>query len=83
VEFNLSLTGLSHVPVGQRADFLHLSRWFMFCYGPWFALGAIAWTRLAWRYTTRPRRVDQPADQGGQADGMRAIARSGGMAQSR
>ena len=53
-------------------------------YGPWFALGAIAWTRLAWRYTTSPRRVDSPADQGGQADRMRAIApRSGGMAQSR
>ena len=84
VEFNLSLTGLWHVPVGQRADFLHLSRWFMFCYGPWFALGAIAWTRLAWRYTTRPRRVDPPADQGGQADRMRAIApRSSEMTQGR
>jgi Protein of unknown function (DUF3995) len=84
VEFNLSLTGLLHVPAGQHADFLHLSRWFMFCYGPWFALGAIAWTRLAWRYTTSPRRVDQPADQGRQADTMRAIApRSGGMAESR
>jgi hypothetical protein len=74
MEFNLSLTGLLHIPAGEHADFLHLSRWFMFCYGPWFALGAIAWTRLAWRYTTRPRRVDQPEDQGGQADTMRAIA---------
>jgi hypothetical protein len=51
VEFNLVLTGLEHIPADQHANFLHLSRWFMLCYGPWFALGAIAWTRLAWRYT--------------------------------
>jgi hypothetical protein len=80
VEFNLSLTGLLHVPAGQRADFLHLSRWFLFCYGPWFALGAIAWTRLAWRYTASPRHVDSRQTRAGR---MRAIApRSGGMAQS-
>lgn len=61
VEFNLVLTGLEHIPADQHADFLHLSRWFMFCYGPWFALGAIVWTRLAWRYT-RVHRV-LPATQ--------------------
>lgn len=54
VEFNLALTELRHVPASDRTNFLHLSRWFMFGYLPWFVLGAIAWTRLAWRYT-RPQ----------------------------
>jgi hypothetical protein len=60
VEFNLMLTGIEHVPAGQRANFLHLSRWFMFCYGPWFALGAIVWTRLARQYTTGGARPSPP-----------------------
>lgn len=50
VVFTLALTGVQHVPAAQQADFVHLSRWFMFLYLPWFTLGAIAWTRLAWRY---------------------------------
>jgi hypothetical protein len=54
VEFNLVLTGLEHIPADEHANFLHLSRWFLFCYGPWFAVGAIAWTRLAWHYTRVP-----------------------------
>lgn len=51
VEFSLSLTGLQQIPAEQRGNFLHLARWFMFGYGPWFALGAVVWTRLAWRYS--------------------------------
>ena len=64
VEFNLVLTGLEHIPADQHTNFLHLSRWFMFCYGPWFAVGAIAWTRLAWLYTRGPAALPapQPAD---------------------
>lgn len=49
VEFSLALTGVRQVPPEQLENFLHLSRWYMFGYGPWFALGAVAWTRLAWR----------------------------------
>jgi hypothetical protein len=51
VEFNLVLTGLEHIPADQHTNFLHLSRWFMFCYLPWFTLGAAAWLRLAWTYS--------------------------------
>jgi hypothetical protein len=51
VEFNLVLTGIDHVPADEHANFLHLSRWFMFGYLPWFVLGAIAWTRLAWTHS--------------------------------
>jgi len=71
VEFNLSLTGLLHVPAAQHADFLHLSRWFMFCYGPWFALGAIASARRrtaadrsAPRPTFCPGKIDRAATYG-------------------
>lgn len=60
VEFNLVLTGLTHVPADQHADFLRLARWFMFGYGPWFAAGAVVWTRLAWRYTRRPALASAP-----------------------
>lgn len=59
VEFNLGLTGLWHVPAGHHADYLHLSRWFMFGWLPWFVLGAIAWTRLAWSYTAGGRARDR------------------------
>lgn len=55
VEFSLSLTDLQRVPAEQRENFLHLARWYLFGYGPWFALGAVAWTRLAWR-CSRPER---------------------------
>ena len=51
VEFNLVLTGLEHLPADQHANFLHLARWFMFGYLPWFALGATTWLRLAWTYS--------------------------------
>jgi len=51
VEFNLVLTGIAHVPAADHANYLHLARWFMFGYLPWFVLGAVAWTRLAWTYT--------------------------------
>lgn len=51
VEFNLGLTGIERVPASQHDNYLHLARWFMFCYLPWFSLGAIAWTRLALAYT--------------------------------
>jgi len=51
VEFSLTLTGVWSLPADDWANFLHLARWFMFVYLPWFTLGAIAWTRLAWRYT--------------------------------
>jgi hypothetical protein len=47
VEFNLGLTGIWHIPAAQHGTFLHLARWFMFFWLPWFALGALAWTRLA------------------------------------
>ena len=47
VVFNLGLTGIVHIPAAQRGTFLHLARWFMFFWLPWFALGALAWTRLA------------------------------------
>lgn len=61
VEFNLALTDLRQVPAKDHANFLHLSRWFMFFWLPWFVLGAISWTRLAWTYTAR--RQNPPADQ--------------------
>ena len=51
VEFNLQLTGVEQVPAGQHANFLHLARWYMFGYLPWFALGATTWQRLAWTYS--------------------------------
>lgn len=55
VEFNLGLTGLVHIPADQHADYLHMARWFMFFWLPLFVVGAIAWTRLAWRYTRSVR----------------------------
>jgi hypothetical protein len=51
IEFNLMLTGLEHIPADQHTNFMHLSRWFMFCYLPWFTLGAATWLRLAWTYS--------------------------------
>ena len=51
VEFSAILTRLWSLPGGDWPNYLHLARWFMFVYLPWFALGAITWTRLAWRYT--------------------------------
>jgi hypothetical protein len=59
VEFNLVLTGLEHIPADRHADFLHLARWFMFGYGPWFALGATIWLRLAWTYSRAVRRASR------------------------
>lgn len=57
VEFGRALTGLNPIPAAQRAEFLHLSRWFLFGYLPWFTLGAIAWTVLAVHVTrSRARR---------------------------
>lgn len=53
VEFCLALTGVRQVPPEELANFLHLSRWFMFGYGPWFAVGAVVWARLAW-LSSRP-----------------------------
>ena len=48
------------MPAERQAEFLHLSRWFLFGYLPWFTLGAIFWTVLAVRVTHRqassPRR---------------------------
>jgi hypothetical protein len=46
----------------------------MFCYGPWFAVGAIAWTRLAWRYTRVPAAATRPT-----ASRRCAIPASGGL----
>lgn len=51
VEFNLGLTGLSHVAADQHEEFVRLSRWFEFLWLPWFVLGAVAWTGLAVSFT--------------------------------
>jgi hypothetical protein len=51
VEFSAILTRLWSLPGGDWPNYLHLARWFMFVYLPWFVLGAIVWTRLAWHYT--------------------------------
>jgi hypothetical protein len=50
VEFSLGLTGVWTVPAERHDNYLYLARWFMFFWLPWFALGAIAWWRLAWTY---------------------------------
>jgi Protein of unknown function (DUF3995) len=63
VEFGLVLTGLSHVPADHHDNFLHLARWFMFFWLPWFVLGAISWTRLAWKYTTSGKTRLSPSDE--------------------
>lgn len=60
VEFNLVLTGLEHIPADEHANFLHLSRWFMFCYLPWFAVGAATWLRLAWTYSREASPTHSP-----------------------
>lgn len=49
-------------PADEWPNFLHLARWFMFAYLPWFTLGAIAWTRLAWRYTRAGRHASMRAE---------------------
>ncbi|MPZ62824.1 MAG: DUF3995 domain-containing protein [Propionibacteriales bacterium] len=51
VEFQLALTEVWDVPDVDRDDYLSMARWFMFFWLPWFALGALAWTRLAWSFT--------------------------------
>jgi hypothetical protein len=56
-EFNLGLTGVWEVPAEDRDGYLYMSRWFMFLWLPWFALGALAWTRLAWTFTRPARRA--------------------------
>ena len=53
VEFGRALTGLNPIPADRREEVLHLSRWFLFGYLPWFALGAIVWTMLAVQVTRR------------------------------
>lgn len=54
VEFGRALTGLNPIPAARQAEFLELSRWFLFGYLPWFTLGAVAWTVLAVRVARRP-----------------------------
>lgn len=52
VEFGLNLTGAGPVPADQHENFLHLGRWFLFLWLPYFVLGAIAWTGLARSFTS-------------------------------
>lgn len=54
LEFNLGLTGIWQVPAEDHGAYLHLARWFMFFWLPWFAIGALAWTRLAWTFGRLP-----------------------------
>jgi Protein of unknown function (DUF3995) len=77
--FNLGLTGIWHIPAAQHGTFLHLARWFMFFWLPWFALGALAWTRLACTFARGSPAADvdvifrreEPHHAGGPADNER------------
>lgn len=50
LEFGWHLTDPAGVPGGGRDTYLYLGRWFLLLWGPWFALGAVLWSRLAWNY---------------------------------
>jgi Protein of unknown function (DUF3995) len=65
VELGRSLTGLTTVPAGQRAEYLRLARWFLFLWLPWFTLGAVTWGALAMRTPPQmpPREDAGPAVQ--------------------
>lgn len=73
VEFNLGLTGVWPTPADRHDNFLYLARWFMFFWLPWFVLGAIAWSRLAWTYTRR----DPPQPSVFATAAMRSASSSG------
>ncbi|MQA97547.1 MAG: DUF3995 domain-containing protein [Streptosporangiales bacterium] len=48
VEFGLGLTGIRQVPPEYWDNYRHMAAWFLFFWEPWFAFGALAWTRLTW-----------------------------------
>ncbi|MGH3095250.1 MAG: DUF3995 domain-containing protein [Streptosporangiales bacterium] len=50
LEFSWHLTDPAGVPAGGRDTYLYLGRWFLLLWGPWFGLGAVLWSRLAWNY---------------------------------
>jgi Protein of unknown function (DUF3995) len=73
IEFNLATTGILHVPAEDHDNYLHLARWFIFFWLPWFALGALAWTRLAWTFSRMGRRPTTRAASGGAPACVRAV----------
>lgn len=50
LEFSWHLTDPSLIPAGELSTYLHLGRWFLLLWGPWFGLGAVLWSGLAWNY---------------------------------
>lgn len=50
LEFSWHLTDPAGIPGIERDTYLRLGRWFLLLWGPWFGLGAVLWSGLAWNY---------------------------------